>query len=369
MEDPILNDGNDMSLQKDVILEDKFRKPSVLSVSALYSITVLIFVFSSKYVKNIIPSNYYYGALIGEIVLILAPAIIFVVAGKYEFRKVLRINKLDPLNLLLIPSIMIVSLPLIGFINLINYLFINFIFGKVTTNQLPPSPGLSGFILQLIVVAGSAALCEEAMFRGVILRGFEKAGTVTAILISSLLFGLLHLDFEKLLGTFILGALICFFTYRTNSIFAGMAAHFTNNAIAVCFIKLSEIIKNYTERNAKILHESSKNIPKLSTEINFNQIFSSVPANQKIIFIITASIMFLGILAFSGFLFWLLIRTFIRRTRVSVVPARNEKIPLLKPSLALLPALDVILFIFVAQGLSLKGIHIPLIETILKFLR
>lgn len=369
MEDPILNGGNDMSLQKSVILEDKFKKPSILSVSVLYSITVLIFVFSSKYVKNIIPSNYYYGALIGEIVLILAPAIIFVIAGKYEFRKVLRINKLDPLNLLLIPTIMIVSLPLVAFINLINYLIINSIFGKVTTNQLPSSPGLNGFILQLIVVAGSAALCEETLFRGVILRGFEKAGAVTAILISSLLFGLLHLDFEKLLGTFILGALICFFTYRTNSIFAGMTAHFTNNAIAVCFLKLSEVLKNYAERNAKMLHGSTKDIPKLSTEIDFNEIFRSIPANERIISIIIVSVIFLGIIAFCAFLFWLLIRTFIRRTTVSVVPARNEKIPIFKPSLALLPAIVVILFIFIAQGLKLKGIDVPIIEAILKFIR
>jgi len=70
-------------------------------------------------------------------------------------------------------------------------------------------------------------------FRGVIQRGLERLGAVKSILINGVSFGLIHFDFQRLFGTFLLGALIGFLVYRSNSLLVGMFAHFTNNSIAV----------------------------------------------------------------------------------------------------------------------------------------
>jgi membrane protease YdiL (CAAX protease family) len=71
-------------------------------------------------------------------------------------------------------------------------------------------------------------VCEEILFRGAIQRGFEKLGAIKSIILTAFLFGLMHQDFQKLLGTFLLGCIIGFIVYRSDSIIGGMFAHFTN---------------------------------------------------------------------------------------------------------------------------------------------
>lgn len=57
----------------------------------------------------------------------------------------------------------------------------------------------------------------------------------------------MHVYFEKLFGTFLLGTLIGFIVYRTNSLYGGMFAHFTNNTVGVFAMfasnKLADIAK------------------------------------------------------------------------------------------------------------------------------
>ena len=89
------------------------------------------------------------------------------------------------------------------------------------------------FIVSLITTAVLPGFCEEVAHRGLLLNGFRDLGMKKAILLSALLFGLMHLNIEQFFYATLIGALLGFLTISTNSIFPAMIVHFMNNAISV----------------------------------------------------------------------------------------------------------------------------------------
>lgn len=92
---------------------------------------------------------------------------------------------------------------------------------------------LAYFFLQVLVVCVLPAFCEEFMHRGVLLRGLSKSVSVkTALILSSLLFGLTHLNINQFFYASILGLLIGFVSVVGKSIWPAVIIHFTNNFLS-----------------------------------------------------------------------------------------------------------------------------------------
>lgn len=89
-------------------------------------------------------------------------------------------------------------------------------------------------VYALFAIAVIPSICEEILFRGYILRAFEKSwGIIVAILVSGLLFGLFHLQAANLLPLATLGVVLAVITWLSASIWPAIFAHFVNNAVAV----------------------------------------------------------------------------------------------------------------------------------------
>jgi sodium transport system permease protein len=87
-----------------------------------------------------------------------------------------------------------------------------------------------GVIYMVAMMALLPGVCEETLFRGFILTGFQKRwGPTTAVILTAVLFGLFHLDPYRYLPTALLGALIGAIVIWTGSLWAGMTAHFIAN--------------------------------------------------------------------------------------------------------------------------------------------
>jgi membrane protease YdiL (CAAX protease family) len=90
---------------------------------------------------------------------------------------------------------------------------------------------------EAVVLTLCISLCpgiaEELGFRGFILRCLEKDMSVpVAVLISSLLFGVLHFNVLQGVGASLLGVYLGFVTWRTGSVVPAMAAHAANNFLS-----------------------------------------------------------------------------------------------------------------------------------------
>jgi sodium transport system permease protein len=95
-----------------------------------------------------------------------------------------------------------------------------------------PSLGMA-----ILLFAAIPAVCEELAFRGFILTGLERGHrTRSAILLSALLFGFLHVLlslFQQLFNATLLGLVLGLLAVRSGSILPGILFHFINNALAV----------------------------------------------------------------------------------------------------------------------------------------
>lgn len=95
--------------------------------------------------------------------------------------------------------------------------------------------GVGAFILNLIVLAITPALCEEMFFRGVLQKFFVDniRNKHIAILLTAFIFSAIHMQFSGLLPRFILGAVLGYLFYSSGSLWLSIVAHATNNALVV----------------------------------------------------------------------------------------------------------------------------------------
>lgn len=105
----------------------------------------------------------------------------------------------------------------------------------VTADSLP---------VMLFIIAVGPALGEEMIFRGVIGRGLvARWGIVAGVLMTSCLFGAVHLHPVHALGVVPLGIVMHLLYLATRSFWAPMLYHFLNNAWATAAIALRQEVK------------------------------------------------------------------------------------------------------------------------------
>lgn len=94
---------------------------------------------------------------------------------------------------------------------------------------------MSRNVFGILSITVMAPLVEELLFRGAIEGHLLKQGKrpAVAILVSALLFGLVHINPAQVPFAFAIGSLFGWLYYRTGSVIPGIVGHFLNNSIAV----------------------------------------------------------------------------------------------------------------------------------------
>ena len=89
--------------------------------------------------------------------------------------------------------------------------------------------------ISLLIIAVMPAICEEVFFRGFILTSFRnnKKTIVGAVIGSGILFGLMHMDFIRIIPTSLLGISFAYVVCKSDSIITSMFMHFLNNGFAL----------------------------------------------------------------------------------------------------------------------------------------
>lgn len=200
-------------------------------------------------------SEIYRGLLITEYLLVLLPTILFLKFKGYKLKNVLRLNKLTIKQIILIPGIVILLYPVALFFNLIILTILSY-FDIYITQPVPIPQNSTDFLIGIFIIAISAGICEETMFRGLVMRGYERLGIKKAIVISSVLFGLFHFNIANLFGPIILGIVFGYIVWKTDSLFAGIIAHITNNAFSLSMSYLLTKININNNVNTDIVKES-----------------------------------------------------------------------------------------------------------------
>lgn len=204
---------------------------SIYKTNLLYLMLAIIFVFIGGLTQD---ANIFFGLLVTEILIIALPSIMFVKLQGLNLKKVFRLNKIGVKNIVLTLLITIFTYPIAVFFQTI---FVSVIDLLRPLNpdivQLPVEISQIPFLGAVFFVAILPGICEEIMFRGAILRAYEKIGIKRAIIMTSALFGMFHFNVINFVGPTILGIVFGIMVYRTNSIYSSMIGHTLNNSIAL----------------------------------------------------------------------------------------------------------------------------------------
>ena len=103
---------------------------------------------------------------------------------------------------------------------------------------IPESPQFmentpTSLVLGLVVMAVLPALLEEMVFRGYVLRTLRPYGDLYAVMVSALLFGLMHGNIQQVPFAFVVGILLGWLYAATDNIWLPITVHFCNNATSV----------------------------------------------------------------------------------------------------------------------------------------
>lgn len=98
-------------------------------------------------------------------------------------------------------------------------------------SALPAQGDPGTFTVLLITVSIIAPICEELIFRKLLLHPLRKHGDGFAIVITALLFGFSHGNFDQLPYAFVVGLLFGLLAINSNSVMPTMILHTANNLL------------------------------------------------------------------------------------------------------------------------------------------
>ncbi len=104
--------------------------------------------------------------------------------------------------------------------------------------DIPPPTGLLDAVGYMVAVVFLAPLCEEPVFRGFIMQGWLRYGFFAGIVGSGILFGIQHGQLTPVIPISMVGIVLGILVSRAGSLWPGVVAHATYNAIGAPFLIL-----------------------------------------------------------------------------------------------------------------------------------
>lgn len=227
----------------------KKKFPTILGSSILYLIVPFLMIGAIFFEGIGYSLGYQVFMTIFQVAVIGLPAMIYMLINKIDIKDTIRLNRISFHEILSVVGLAISGYLVIIPINVLWQSFL-YMFGEPFTPELPPMENGLQYFAVILSTAVTPALVEEFMFRGVIQRGYERIGVKSSIIITGVLFGILHGNIAGLPTYIILGILLGYIVYRTNSIWAGIIYHFINNTISISLTYLMTSLGNLEEMEA-----------------------------------------------------------------------------------------------------------------------
>lgn len=176
-----------------------------------------------------------YGTFLSEVVL-LGLAVLTVLAGKGDLREVFPIRRPGATKTVGTILLWMGTFLIVMILTLIITVF-------YPEEMAATSGGLGEaftsvpFMLSLVIVAITPAICEEAVFRGVVVHSFlPMRNKWVIIILTGLIFGAFHGSIWRFLPTALLGMVMAYLVLETDNMFYNGLFHCINNALPILLL-------------------------------------------------------------------------------------------------------------------------------------
>ena len=227
--------------------------PAPAAALGLAALAALLFFYGARPLVVAYGEN---GLALAQWLLLALPALLLVIGGRHDARQTFALNWPQARSFAGAIAIILGGIPISWLIawlqGLVFTIPVEFL---EAMQQLIVAEDLRRMIWVLLVLAITPAICEELVFRGVLLSAFATrlSGTATVVL-SSVVFGAFHLSsvtVVRLLPTIWLGLLLGIVVWRTRSIFPAMLMHLINNALVVTLVSTPALRQLFTDRGGQ----------------------------------------------------------------------------------------------------------------------
>ena len=115
-------------------------------------------------------------------------------------------------------------------------------------NNLTYTLSTKNYFISLLSLVLAPAVCEELLFRGIILSGLKKHGKTFSITITALMFCIFHMAISQTIYPLLMGLLLCVIMHYEENIYYTIIVHLTNNflSLTLSYFKISLIFQHWT---------------------------------------------------------------------------------------------------------------------------
>lgn len=110
------------------------------------------------------------------------------------------------------------------------------------------------YIISLVSLALLPAVCEELLFRGVIVNALKHKGHWFAIIFSSIMFAIFHFSPHQLLYPICFGLILGIVYLKTHNIIFPILLHFINNALSLSIQYFSNSSTDFTHSTSMLIY-------------------------------------------------------------------------------------------------------------------
>ncbi len=168
--------------------------------------------------------------------IILIPALLGVYVSKENLFQLAGFRKIKVSTVFKIFLFTFLSMPLTALINMISMLFVDNTVAAISGDVLE-----APFLVMLFIIGIFGPFSEELVFRGIVYQGYRRSGTAfAAMLLSALLFALMHMNFNQAAYALAIGVMVVLLVEATGSLWSSMIFHMVFNSQQVCLMYLSD---------------------------------------------------------------------------------------------------------------------------------
>ena len=163
---------------------------------------------------------------------VLIPALAAILYGGEKITEVVPFKKIKISTIFMIVIYVITLFPLVSFVNAVSMLFVENMVSSISDEVLAMP-----MWTMLISIGIVGPFVEEFVFRGYILQSYQRTGRIIgSIVLSSILFGMMHLNFNQFAYGTVMGVMFCLLVEATGSIWSSFFAHALFNSIEVVYM-------------------------------------------------------------------------------------------------------------------------------------
>ena len=161
-----------------------------------------------------------------QLSVILIPIIGALISG-VDIKETFRIRPIRLKTVVFSFLVILCSYPIVALLNLISMFFVENAVAETAAGLYD-----HGFAASMLVMAVCPAIGEEFLMRGVVYRSYKKKSPVLALVLSAVIFGLLHMNFNQMPYAIYLGLIMVLMMEASDSIITPMLMHFFMNGIS-----------------------------------------------------------------------------------------------------------------------------------------